>query len=56
MFGRKNKEKRKQLADLTAKYISLQNSLRYKKGIELAFTNKEMQDVYKQIRVLAEEM
>lgn len=56
MFGRKNKEKRKQLADLTTKYISLQNSLRYKKGLELAFTHKEMEDVYKQIRTLAEKL
>ena len=56
MFGRKNNEKKKQLTDLTSKYISLQNSLRYKKGLELAFINKEMQDVYKQIRVLVEEM
>ena len=56
MFGRKNNENKIQLADLIAKYISLQNSLRYKKGLELAFTNKEMEDVYKQIRVLAEEI
>ena len=56
MFGRKNNEKKKQLTDLTSKYISLQNSLRYKKGLELAFTNKEMEDVYKQIRVLVEEL
>lgn len=56
MFGRKNKEKRKQLADLTEKYISLQGSLRYKRGLEIILTCKEMENVYEQIRVIAEEM
>ena len=56
MFGRRNKEKRKQLADLTEKYISLQGSLRYKRGLEITFTCKEMENVYDQIRVIVEEI